>query len=113
SNDQKESSGNDDESVNISVFAPQGSDQDLKTNSFTKLAEEKFNINFEWQTTTQDNTAAAEARSIAMASGDYPDLFLLIPWVDQFTQADLVKYGKQGAILPLNDLIEEHAPNIQ
>jgi len=111
--DQKDVNTNDDGNVNISVFAPQGSDVDLKTNSFTKLAEEKFNINFNWETTTYDTSAAAEARNIAMASGDYPDLFLLIPWVDQFSQTDLLKYGKQGAIVPLNELIEEHAPNIQ
>lgn len=113
SNENQKEGTNDDGSVNISVFAPQGTDFDLETNSFTQLLEDKFNINFEWQTTTWDTDAASESRSIAMASGDYPDLFLLIPWVDQFTQADLVKYGSQGAIIPLNDLIEEHAPNIK
>jgi len=99
--------------VKISVFAPQDAEADLATNSFTKLVEEKFNIDFEWQTTTYDATSAAEVRNISLASGDYPDLYLLVPWVDQFSQTDLMKYGKQGVAIPLNDLIKEHAPNIQ
>src|SRR5690606_28546125 len=39
--------------------------------------------------------------------------FLLIPWVDQFKSAELLKLGQQGVALPLNDLIAEYAPNIQ
>ncbi len=99
--------------VTIRAFAPQAPDIDLATNSFTKEAEEKFNINFVWETTTYDGNSAREKRQISLASGDYPDLFLLIPWVDQFSQLDLLKYGQQGVILPLNDLIKEHGPNIQ
>ena len=33
-----------------------------------------------------DGGPAKEKRQIALASGDYPDLFLLVPWVDQFTR---------------------------
>ncbi|MFC0470164.1 extracellular solute-binding protein [Halalkalibacter kiskunsagensis] len=99
--------------VNIKVFAPQTAEQNLASNYFTKLAEEKFNIEFDWQVTTYDGTSASEVRNIALASGDYADLFLLVPWVDQFSQTDLLRYGKQGVVLPLNDLIDEHAPNIK
>jgi putative aldouronate transport system substrate-binding protein len=99
--------------VRISVFSPQSPTMDLATNSFTREAEEMFNIQFEWQTTTMDGNSAREQRQIALASGDYPDLFLLIPWVDQFSQTDLLRYGQQGVLVPLNDLIEEHGPNIQ
>jgi putative aldouronate transport system substrate-binding protein len=119
SNKQTESSTDDDgESVGdgpvkITIFAPQNAETDLQTNSFSKLAEEKFNIDFEWQTSPFDSTAANEVRNIALASGDYPDLFMLIPWVDQFSQTDLMRYGKQGVVVPLNDLIDEYAPNIK
>jgi putative aldouronate transport system substrate-binding protein len=99
--------------VKIKVFAPQNAETDLETNAFTKLAEEKFAIDLEWQTTTFDATSASEVRNIGLASGDYPDLYLLIPWVDQFTQTDLLRYGKQGVVIPLNDLIDKHAPNIK
>ncbi|MDB5079968.1 MAG: extracellular solute-binding protein family 1 [Chloroflexi bacterium] len=99
--------------VKINVFSPQFPDQDLATNAFSKEISQKFNIQFNWQTTTLDGGPAKEKRQISLASGDYPDLYLLIPWVDQFTQADLLKFSKQGIVLPLNDLIKQYAPNIQ
>lgn len=99
--------------ANLRVFAPQDVETNLKENRFTKKMEKQFNINFSFETTTFDNGPAAEKRQIALASGDYPDLFLLIPWVDQFQPAELMKLGQQGVALPLNDLIDEHAPNIK
>jgi putative aldouronate transport system substrate-binding protein len=99
--------------IKLVVFGPQGTDIDLATNSFTKEAEQKFNLQFEWQTTTYDGASAKEKRQISLASGDYPDLYLLIPWVDQFSQTELIKYGQQGVVLTLNDLIDKYAPNIK
>ena len=107
----------DDESIGgpaqLTVFSPQGATQNLATNLFTQEMAKKFDITFTWQTTTQDGGPSTEKRQIALASGDYPDLFLLIPWVDQFKQADLLKLGQQGVALPLNDLIKQYAPNVQ
>ncbi|QGR00099.1 extracellular solute-binding protein [Paenibacillus psychroresistens] len=97
--------------VSIKVFAQQDKDTDLKTNKFTKIIENKFNIHFDWTTVPFDG--AAEKRQISLASGDYPDLYLLIPWVDRFSQTDLLKFGEQGVILPLNDLIDQYGPNIK
>ncbi|MEO7912172.1 MAG: ABC transporter substrate-binding protein, partial [Roseiflexaceae bacterium] len=54
-----------------------------------------------------------EKRQISLASGDYPDLYLLIPWVDQFSQTELIKYGQDGVVLPLNELVDQYAPNIK
>ncbi|MBI1257016.1 MAG: extracellular solute-binding protein [Chloroflexi bacterium] len=99
--------------VTINIFAPQSADRDLTTDVFSTSLEEMFNVKFNWTTTTYDNTDASEKRNLALASGDYPDLFMLIPWVDQFSQIDLLKYGQQGVILPLNDLIDQYAPNIK
>ncbi|WP_121613452.1 extracellular solute-binding protein [Mesobacillus foraminis] len=98
----------------LSIFAPQGvGNTNLSTNFFTKEIEKKFNVSIKWQTTTYDATSASQKRQISLASGDYPDAYLLVPWVDHFSTNDLIKYGKQGVLLPLNDLIKEHAPNIQ
>ncbi|WP_085368632.1 extracellular solute-binding protein [Leifsonia sp. NCR5] len=99
--------------AHLSVFAQQGTGQDLATNAFTKEVAKKFNIDFTWQTTTQDSSVAPEKRQILMASGDYPDAFLLIPWVDQFNQVDVEKLAQQGVAVPLNDLIKQYAPDIQ
>ena len=101
------------EPVKIKIFSPQDPNGDLTTNSFTKEAEKMFNIQFEWQTTPFDGNSAKEQRQISLASGDYPDLYMLIPWIDQFSQLDLLKYGQQGVVIPLNDLIKEYGPNIQ
>jgi putative aldouronate transport system substrate-binding protein len=101
------------DAVTIRIFSPQSPTTDLATNLFTLEAQEMFGINFVWETTTMDGNAAKEKRQISLASGDYPDLYMLIPWVDQFSQIDLVRYGQQGVLIPLNDLIEQHAPNVQ
>ncbi|MFF5010212.1 ABC transporter substrate-binding protein [Streptomyces phaeochromogenes] len=99
--------------VTLNVFAPQFPGVNLKTNKFTKLIKQKFNITINWQTTGSDGTAAKEKRQISLASGDLPDLYLLIPWVDQFSQTELLKYSGQGVIQPLNQLIDQYGPNIK
>ncbi|MFS0725523.1 extracellular solute-binding protein [Paenibacillus sp. 1P07SE] len=48
-----------------------------------------------------------ERRNLALANGDYPDGF----YSARVPAADLMRYGAQGVFLPLNDLIEKHAPN--
>ena len=99
--------------VVIDTFGPQGPDDNWDTNPVTKIMSDKFKIQFRWQTTTYDAGPAKEKRQIALASGDYPDLFLLIPWVDGITQADVLKLGTQGVAVPLENLIKDNAPNIQ
>ncbi|TLS48735.1 extracellular solute-binding protein [Paenibacillus antri] len=97
--------------VEISVFAVQEQGIDLATNKFTKHAEEMFGITFDWQTIPSDG--AKEKRQISLASGDYPDAYILTAYIDQFSQADVLKYGQQGVLVPLNDLIDQYAPNIK
>lgn len=99
--------------VTLDVFAPQGAETNLATNEFTQKMNKKFNLSFKWQTSTFDGGPAKEKRQISLASGDYPDLYLLIPWVDQFTPAELLKLGNQGVVVPLNQLIDQYAPNIK
>src|SRR5258708_23653599 len=99
--------------ITIKAFGPQSTDRDLATNVFTMSLEKMFNVKFQWTVTTYDPKDAAEKRNLALASGDLPDVFFLIPWVDQFSQVDLLKYGQQGVLVPLNDLIDQYAPNIK
>ena len=103
----------DGDKVVISVLAPADPDTKLDTNAITTLLSDKFKIKFQFQTTTFDGGPAKEKRQIAISSGDYPDMFLLIPWVDAFTKTDVQKLGKQGVAVPLEDLIKQYAPNIQ
>jgi ABC-type glycerol-3-phosphate transport system substrate-binding protein len=99
--------------VIIDVLSPADQDTNLSTNAVTKVMSDKFKVQFRFQTTTFDAGAAKEKRQVALASGDYPDLFFLIPWVDGFTKAEVLKLGKQGVAVPLENLIKENAPNIQ
>lgn len=108
------SSGNEDGDgpIEVTIFTPKlGSDDDFSHNEFTKEMEEKLNIKIKWEYANQD--AAQEKRSLSLASGDYPDAFWLVTWIDPITKVEAQKYGKEGVLLPLNDLIKEHAPNIQ
>ena len=97
--------------VDVSVFSVQETNIDLPTNKFTKFVEEKFNIKFNLELIPSDG--AKEKRQISLASGDYPDAYMLTAYIDQFSQADVLKYGKQGVLIPLNDLIDQYAPNIK
>ncbi|TCC65503.1 ABC transporter substrate-binding protein [Kribbella pittospori] len=99
--------------VVIDTFTPSDQTMNLDTNRVTKIMSDKFKIQFRWQTTTFDAGPAKEKRQIALASNDYPDLFFLIPWVDAFTQAEVLKLGQQGVAVPLEQLIKDNAPNIQ
>ena len=65
------------EPISINIFAPQSADRDLATNAFSTSLEKMFNVKFNWTTTTYDNTDASEKRNLALASGDYPDVFML------------------------------------
>lgn len=103
-----------DEPIPVTIFTPKLSwdgEFDSDSNVFTKEMEEKFNIKINWELAPQD--AAKEKQQLSLASGDYPDAFLGVTWLDGISKIDAQKYGKEGIFLPLNDLIKEYAPNIQ
>jgi len=57
---------------------------------------------------TDENTGKTEALNLMLATGNIPDI------VGSSRIKDFVnQYGPEGAFLPLNELIEEHAPNIK
>lgn len=53
-------------------------------------------------------TNSQEAFNLLIASGDLPDIVGGNRLKDKFNQ-----YGQEGAFVPLNDLIDKHAPNIK
>nr|WP_243896018.1 extracellular solute-binding protein [Paenibacillus sp. F411] len=77
---------------------------DLK---FYKDLKEATNVNIEWDLVTSQNKV--EKKNLMFASGDLPDV---IYGAYSLTDPEIVKYGAEGSIIPLNDLIEKHAPNI-
>ncbi|WP_372660823.1 extracellular solute-binding protein [Cohnella sp.] len=99
------------DSIEINIFAQQAATQNLRTNDFTKFLEGKFNVFFNWDIVPYDG--AKEKRQISLASGNYADAYILTSYIDQFSQADVLRYGKQGVFIPLNDLIDQYAPHVK
>lgn len=78
--------------------------ENYETNAFTQWLEEQTNVHIEWQTAPLDEAQAT--LSLRLASGDYPDIIM-----DFNPSPSVIQlYGSQGMFLPLNDLIEQHAP---
>lgn len=95
----------------IRIFAQQDPWGDLASNAFSQELERRFNVRFDW--VAVPSAGAKERRQISMASGDYPDAYILTTYIDQFSRAEVLRYGAQGVFLPLNGLIDEYAPHIK
>ncbi|WP_337099954.1 extracellular solute-binding protein [Paenibacillus sp. YIM B09110] len=96
--------------VPLTVFMAGNPEVDYDTNSFTKELSERLNVDLE--ILVNNSQVIKEKRQLSLTSGDYADVFLL-DWTDIITPAEQMKLGQQGVLIPLNDLIEEHAPNIK
>ncbi|MBN2980818.1 extracellular solute-binding protein [Cohnella algarum] len=97
------------EKLNLSLWSPiggnfRGTNFNEKA-SFQKM-EENTNVHIDFQHAAEG--ASADAFTLLMSSGSLPDMIYYERW-----SADAVKYGEQGALLPLEDLIEQHAPNFK
>ncbi|GIN73955.1 ABC transporter substrate-binding protein [Bacillus sp. J14TS2] len=63
-------------------------------------------VHIEWELVPDTNFV--EKRNILLASGDYPDAI----YRAQLNNSDIAARGSDGIFISLNDLIEEHAPNL-
>ncbi|MEP1929857.1 MAG: sugar ABC transporter permease, partial [Roseibium sp.] len=59
-------------------------------------------------TAGRNSTDSAEAMNLLIAQGDMPDIV-----GGHLIKQPVNEFGPQGAFVPLNDLVAEHAPNIQ
>lgn len=69
-------------------------------------AEAQTNVHINW--TNIANADYQERKNLLLASGDLPDAF----WNTGFSDFDIVTYGGNGTLIPLEDLIPQYAPNI-
>lgn len=74
-------------------------------NIFTE-AFDKTNVNLKFDLGT-NNTDFDQALALAIASKELTDI------VYTYKRGSFIDYGMSGALIPLNDLIKEHAPNIK
>lgn len=59
-------------------------------------------------TAGSNSTESLEAMNLLLATGDLPDIV-----GGHLIQQPVNQFGPEGAFVPLNDLVREHAPNIQ
>jgi len=69
--------------------------------------EKETNVHIEWENIP--DTDYQTKKNLLLASGDLPDAF----YNSGFSDLDIVNYGEGGTIIPLEDLIDEHAPNLK
>lgn len=67
--------------------------------------EKMTNIHIEWDNPPVESFQ--ERYNIVMASGDLPDI------ISQMPGTDILKYGQMGAVIQLNNLIDEWTPNLK
>ena len=73
-----------------------------------RVAREMTNIHLIDDTAGKNTTDNNEAMNLLLAQGNLPDIV-----GGNRIQQPVNQYGPEGAFVPLNDLIEEHAPNIK
>jgi len=94
--------------VAISLFAQVGptyQNVDAK-NWFTQYVEKTFNVKLDWSTVAPADAVAKQ--QLLLESGNYPAVF----YNGNFSQAQLLKFGQQGILIPLNKYLSQYAPNV-
>ncbi|MEK1830296.1 extracellular solute-binding protein [Priestia megaterium] len=72
-----------------------------------KELEKRTNVHIKWKNIPGDGYQ--EKKNLMLASGDLPDAF----YSSGFSDSDIVKYGQNGTIIPLEKLIKDYAPNLK
>jgi putative aldouronate transport system substrate-binding protein len=99
------------EKSNMSVFMVQYANDwaDLPTNPVIQEIEAATNVHLNFEVGTEQD--ATEKLNLLLSSGQYPEVIAKAYGVGA---ADLLKYGAvEKMFIPLNDLIDKHAPNIK
>lgn len=96
------------EPVKLTVLIPQGSDVvEIPENVVFQELQKATNIDFDLQLVP--SVDIGEKLNLLLTGGDYPEVIMGAG----FSAQDLEKYGvNEGILIPLNDLIEQYAPNI-
>ncbi|GIP21107.1 ABC transporter substrate-binding protein [Paenibacillus sp. J22TS3] len=71
-----------------------------------KRLEKSTNVHIDWENIP--DTDYTEKKSLLLASDDLPDAF----YAAGFTDYELINFGKDGTIIPLEKLIADYAPNL-
>lgn len=96
-----------DGSVTLKILNVKG-DEDPESSKilFYQDVEKATGVKIEWIDYSESQWA--ESKGLVMSSKELPDAFM---GQRVFSDLDLLKYSKEGAIRPVEDLIEQNAPN--
>lgn len=89
--------------TNSAPIAPEDPNEKL----ILQRLEEETGVHIEWENYVGETFD--ERRNLAMGTGEMPDAIMNA----NFSDYELLDYADQGLIIPLNDLIENHMPNLQ
>ncbi|ETT86224.1 extracellular solute-binding protein [Viridibacillus sp. FSL R5-0477] len=96
------------EKIEVDGFAAKRfSSQDWSKLMLWEEYEKMTNVEVNWETVSTE--VLSEKRNLKLAAGDYPEFY----FASAFPKTDLIKYGRQGVFLPLNDYIDKYAPNFK
>lgn len=82
--------------------------KNFKELEFFQNLEQETNVIIDWNMSTTDGWS--EKKSLLFAGNELPDAFY---GQNILTDTDIIKYGSQGILIPLNDLIDQYAPNLK
>src|SRR5690606_14265687 len=75
-----------------------------------KEYEKMTNVKLQFEELPSNGQGCDEKRNLLFAANELPDMFLRA----NLTNTDIARYGQQEQMLiPLEELIEEHAPNLR
>lgn len=89
----------------VATMSPNHVDWNLMASWQELMRRTGINIEFEMI----PSSSLAEKRNLKLASNDLPDAFIS----GGFTSTDLVSYGSDGVIVPLQDYIDQYMPNLK
>ena len=94
------------EAITLTMMGQDVGMQNWTDMDFFKKMEEKTGVKFQFQNAPLESFDTK--RNLVFASGEYPDVF----FSGLLKSSDEVNYGAQGALIPLEGLLEQYAPNL-
>ncbi|MFB9276937.1 extracellular solute-binding protein [Cohnella cellulosilytica] len=95
------------EPLTLTMMGPDVGIQNWGDMAVFEEMEKLTGIHMEFQNSPKEGFEAK--KNLVFASGTYPDIF----YAAGLTPAEQMNYGEQGILLPLEDLIENYAPNVK
>ena len=94
--------------ITYEIAASTQKNKNFKELEFFQKLEADTNVIVNWNMSSDDGWN--EKKSLLFASNTLPDAFY---GQDILKDVDIIKYASQGMLIPLNDLIDEYAPNLK